>query len=149
MEAERLQAWGEDHISKAAATVIQYETDWNIDIEQDEGDLPPIVEDSELMRGATPVETAPPETREASVFSQQEFGRRTTRAALKPKTATEAGPVSETIDAEGRLPGSREGIGAFPAMSPWAQTMLRLKLKGTRFALNMSMLTPSFHRQAL
>ena len=35
-EAERIEAWALDHIQKASATVIQYETDWNIDVEKDD-----------------------------------------------------------------------------------------------------------------
>lgn len=40
--------------------------------------------------------------------------------------------VTESIDAEGRLPGSKDGLGAFPPGSDWARTMLALKLKGSR-----------------
>ena len=30
--------WGLDHIAKASSTVIQYETDWNIEVDKDEED---------------------------------------------------------------------------------------------------------------
>lgn len=41
--------------------------------------------------------------------------------------------ISEGIDAEGRLPGSKEGVGAFPPGSDWAEMMVALKIKGTCF----------------
>jgi bromodomain-containing protein 7 len=62
-----------------------------------------------------------------------EPGRRTTRAAVqkKPTTGAAEPALKETIDSEGRLPGSREGLGAFPPGSDLARTMLYLKLRGT------------------
>ncbi|TFY81551.1 hypothetical protein EWM64_g2463 [Hericium alpestre] len=35
-EASRIETWGAEHIAKAAGQVIEYETDWNIEIERDE-----------------------------------------------------------------------------------------------------------------
>ena len=49
--------------------------------------------------------------------------------------------VSESIDHEGRLPGSKDGLGAFPPGSDLATLMLSLKLKGIR----NSRLLPQFH----
>ena len=34
-EAERIESWALEHITKAAGTVIEYETDWNIDVQRD------------------------------------------------------------------------------------------------------------------
>ena len=35
-EAERIETFAIDHINKAAASVIEYEGDWNIDVERDD-----------------------------------------------------------------------------------------------------------------
>lgn len=57
--------------------------------------------------------------------------RRGPRGPYNKSSKDNPGPaVSESIDAEGRLPGSKDGLGAFPAGSDWARTMLALKLKG-------------------
>jgi len=42
--------------------------------------------------------------------------------------------TTENIDAEGRLPGSKDGLGAFPPGSDWAKLMLALKRKGKQDA---------------
>ncbi|KAG5643004.1 hypothetical protein DXG03_001782 [Asterophora parasitica] len=135
-EAERIEAWGMDHISKAAATVIQFETDWNIEIENDD-DTPVNVDDEEDYTVGTPMDVDEPAVagRSPSVSSQNHpTNRRSVRGPYKkmvPPSA--ANTLSESIDAEGRLPGSRDGLGAFPPGSAWAQTMLALKLKGKRY----------------
>ncbi|GLB42607.1 putative bromo domain containing protein [Lyophyllum shimeji] len=134
-EAERIEAWGLDHIAKASATVIQYETDWNIEIEKDDEATPLVVDDDESYSIGTPmdVDDVGAGRRSPSVASQVQPGtsRRSVRGPYK-----KAGPsdkLTESIDAEGRLPGSRDGLGAFPAGSDWAKTMLVLKLKGKRY----------------
>lgn len=38
--------------------------------------------------------------------------------------------VSETLEPDGGLPGAKDGLGAFPPGSDWADLMLALKLKG-------------------
>lgn len=38
--------------------------------------------------------------------------------------------VSESLDGEGRMPGSKDGVGAFPPGSDWAELMIALKIKG-------------------
>ncbi|KAG6824668.1 hypothetical protein H0H92_006173 [Tricholoma furcatifolium] len=137
-EAERIESWALDHISKAAATVIQYETDWNIEIEKDDEAMPVNIDDDEDYDVGTPMEVddMTPARRSPSVSSQVQTGatRRGVRGPYK-KSAPQApsNKVSETVDAEGRLPGSRDGLGAFPPGSDWAKTMLALKLKGKRY----------------
>ncbi|KAJ7591522.1 hypothetical protein C8J56DRAFT_935772 [Mycena floridula] len=127
VEADRLEVWGLDHISKAASTVIQYETDWNIDIEKDE-DFP-MEDEEEWVEPSVELDN---NTRASSVLSQSIPGRRTTRAALQPKKP-ENPVATETLDNEGRFPGSKDGLGAFPPGSGWAKVMLSLKLKGKRY----------------
>jgi len=56
--------------------------------------------------------------------------RRSTRGPYKKTENTNTSKVSESIDVDGRLPGSKDGLGAFPPGSDWAKTMLDLKLKG-------------------
>jgi len=56
-------------------------------------------------------------------------GRRVTRGPYQKKS-TNPNTISESIDPEGRLPGSRDGLGAFPPQSDLARLMLALKIKG-------------------
>ncbi|RDB21604.1 hypothetical protein Hypma_011201 [Hypsizygus marmoreus] len=132
-EADRIEAWALDHISKASSTVIQYETDWNIDIEKDEEGTPVNIDEDDDYNAATPMDIDEPGGRSPSVASQIQPGpsRRGTRGPYKKSAPSNT--LSDSIDAEGRLPGSRDGLGAFPPGSDWAQTMLALKLKGKRY----------------
>ncbi|KAG6853152.1 hypothetical protein C0991_006482 [Blastosporella zonata] len=135
-EAERIEAWGLDHISKAASTVIQYETDWNIEIEKDDEAMPINIDDEEDYSIGTPMEVDEGR-RSPSVSSQVQPGmsRRGARGPYK-KTAqaqVTSNKLTESVDAEGRLPGSRDGLGAFLPGSDWANMMLALKLKGKRY----------------
>ncbi|KDQ51794.1 hypothetical protein JAAARDRAFT_40819 [Jaapia argillacea MUCL 33604] len=136
-EAERIQAWGDEHIQKAAATVIEFETDWNIDIEREDSEQP---EDQARGRDGTPsLGIDGGSARSPSVVSNQALpsgsGRRQGRAQATTKKGaapTAPGTISESIDAEGHLPGSHDGLGAFPYGSDFARLMLALKLKGKR-----------------
>lgn len=108
--------------------MIEYETDWNIEIEQDDenttldvdeydGDAPTPMDVDESLVAASP---APSATQSLPV-------RRGTRGPYKKATVPS---VVESVDAEGRLPGSKDGLAAFPPGSDWAKLMLALKLKG-------------------
>jgi len=133
-EAERIEAWGLDRITKAAATVIEYETDWNIEIDGDDRLNVPEEQD-----------TPEPETtdsRAQSVLSNTHplplLGRRSARAAATaiatpPITPALKAPksISETLQPDGGLPGSKDGLGKFPPGSDLARVMLALKLKGS------------------
>ncbi|KAF9467493.1 hypothetical protein BDZ94DRAFT_1155732 [Collybia nuda] len=138
-EAEKIEAWSLDHIAKAAPTVIQYETDWNIDIEkEEEGQNINIDDDDDDHNVGTPmdVDEPAPGGRSPSVASEIRPGtqRRGVRGPYKKSAiATTSSALSESIDAEGRLPGSREGLATFPPGSDWAKTMVALKLKGKRY----------------
>ena len=136
IEAERIQAWGLDRITKAAATVIEYETDWNIEIEGDDHHLNVPEEE----------DTPEPETmdsRAQSILSNTQpqqplLGRRSARAAATATAATPVTPalkvpknVSETLQPDGGLPGAKDGLGKFPPGSDLARVMLALKLKGS------------------
>jgi bromodomain-containing protein 7 len=127
-EADRIEAFGLDQISKAAATVIEYETDWNIEIEQDDenislnvdeydGDAPTPMDVDGSLAAASPAPSA----------SQAQQTKRGTRGPYKK---TVGNPTTDHIDVEGRLPGSKDGLGAFPPGSDWAKLMLALKRKG-------------------
>ncbi|KAJ7722652.1 hypothetical protein DFH07DRAFT_1006475 [Mycena maculata] len=131
-EADRLEVWGLEQISKASSTVIQYETDWNIEIEKDEAE-----DDAEDFSMAV---DGAAETDERSRSPSVSYGgshpamlRRGPRGPYKSSKENPGGAASESIDAEGRLPGSKDGLGAFPPGSDWARTMLALKLKGKRY----------------
>lgn len=131
-EAERLEAWGLDHIAKASAHVIEYETDWNIDVEQDEDAALNIDEDDDHITTSTPREIEGSQVAASPAPSSvpQQYIRRGPRGPYKKGAS--AG-ISEGIDAEGRLPGSKEGVGAFPPGSDWAKMMVALKIKGIVF----------------
>ena len=134
-EADRIEAWGLDHISKASSTVIQYETDWNIDVERDDdGQAVNVDEDEDDITG-TPMEVDNSSMRErsVSVASQPQPGssRRGPRGPYKkPGPNAPSNNLSETLEPDGGMPGSKDGIGAFPPGSDWAKTMIALKLKG-------------------
>lgn len=133
-EADRILTWGLDHIAKAAPTVIQYETDWNIEIEKDDDGTVNIDDDEEYPEATLmDVDEVGQTGRSPSVVSAipQGMSRRVTRGPYKK--AVPSNTVSEGIDADGRLPGSKDGLAAFPPGSDWARTMLALKLKGKRY----------------
>ncbi len=139
-EADRLETWALDHISRAAAIVIQYETDWNIEIEKDDDGAPVNVDEDDDDARATPMDVDPAGTaaRERSISSQPQPGpsRRGPRGPYK-KHAPSTG-LSETLEPEGGLPGSKDGLGAFPPGSDWARTMVALKRKGVHiFSLHV------------
>ncbi|KAG2106222.1 uncharacterized protein F5147DRAFT_701500 [Suillus discolor] len=131
-EAERLEAWGLDHIAKASAHVIEYETDWNIDVEQDEDAALNIDEDDDHITASTPREIEGSQVAASPAPSSvpQQYIRRGPRGPYKKGASV---GISEGIDAEGRLPGSKEGVGAFPPGSDWAKMMVALKIKGKRY----------------
>ncbi|KAI8977731.1 hypothetical protein BD414DRAFT_524360 [Trametes punicea] len=133
-EAERIEHYALEHIAKAAATVIEYETDWNIEIEKDEE--PVNVDDDDASNAVeTPLDKAAgtpmdiDESRAGSPYpaSGQAAGGKRTKGKKFP------GPLSESLEPDGGLPGAKDGLGAFPPGSDWAELMLALKLKGKRY----------------
>ncbi|KAF8811316.1 hypothetical protein BYT27DRAFT_7253025 [Phlegmacium glaucopus] len=138
IEADRIEVWGLEHIAKAAGTVIQYETDWNIEIEKEEEDEVNVDENENEEDGMDVDERR---DRSVSVLSQQQqpgqagpSGRRGPRGPYKRQGHGVAGAgISETLEQDGGLPGSKDGLGAFPPGSDWAKTALALKLKKKRY----------------
>ncbi len=133
-EADRIALWGLDHINKAAATVIQYETDWTIDVEKEDEELVNVDQDEDGNR-ATPMEVDSSTVLERSVSvppsqSHQVSTRRGPRGPYRRDKNVSSNTLSETLEPDGGLPGSKDGIGAFPPGSDWAKIMLMLKLKG-------------------
>ncbi|KAG2744848.1 hypothetical protein P692DRAFT_20837219 [Suillus brevipes Sb2] len=131
-EADRLEIWGLDHIAKASAHVIEYETDWNIDVEQDEDAALIIDEDDDLVMASTPREIEGSQVAPSPAPSSvpQQYIKRGPRGPYKKGTSM---GITEGINAEGRLPGSKDGVGAFPPGSDWAEMMVALKIKGKRY----------------
>ena len=135
-EADRLEAWGLDHIARASAHVIEYETDWNIDVEQDDdgstSQLPVHIDDEVStprdmdgsMAAGSRAPSMTPAPGQAHTHGQ---GKRGPRGPYK-RHAQPALP--DSLDAEGRMPGAKDGVGAFPAGSDWAEMMIALKIKG-------------------
>ncbi|KAI9566652.1 hypothetical protein HD554DRAFT_2115469 [Boletus coccyginus] len=134
-EADRLEAWGLDHITRASAHVIEYETDWNIDVEQDDdgstSQLPVNIDDEvstprDIDGSLAAGSRAPSTTPAPGQAPLHGAGKRGPRGPYK-KHAQPALP--ESLDADGRMPGARDGVGAFPAGSDWAELMIALKIK--------------------
>lgn len=121
-EAERIELFAIDHINKAVASVIEYETDWNIDVERDEDPQTPV--DGEERDTPMDIDGST-RGRSPSVASTQ---TPVPRRGAKPKK--EAGMLSESLEPDGHLPGYKDGVGQFPPNSEWAPVMLALKLKG-------------------
>ena len=123
-----------DHISKAALTVIQYETDWTIDVERDDDELPLNIDQDEDDSRGTPMDIdSIHDERSVSVAPSQPAQvstRRGPRGLYRRERNTSTNALSETLEPDGGLPGSKDGIGAFPSGSHWAKTMIALKLKG-------------------
>lgn len=129
-EADRIEAWALEQIAKAAPNVIELETDWNVEVEGDEA-VEVAVDD-----GSTDPATPAPETSAEEVLVAS--GRRivprfavprTDVPSVKEKDATKENGMKATLDAEGHLPGYRDGVGQFPPDSEWARVMLELKIK--------------------
>ncbi|KAI0086056.1 hypothetical protein BDY19DRAFT_895580 [Irpex rosettiformis] len=123
-EAERVEQYAVDHINRAAASVIEYEGDWNIDGQVDEGLATGQGGDS---RGMSMDVDGSSRARSPSVASVQ------TPVPRRGKGKKEPGTVSESIEPDGHLPGYKDGVGVFPPDSHWAELMLSLKLKGKRY----------------
>ena len=127
-EAERIEAFGAEHIAKAAAHVIEYETDWNIEIERDEEVNMEADDGDGAGAGAGgSIESGTPARRSPSVSSAAVPPVKRSRGAAK-----KGGPgmLSETLEPDGHLPGFKDGLAAFPPLSDWAELMVVLKLKG-------------------
>lgn len=130
-EADRIEAWALEHITKAAGTVIEYETDWNIDIEReyDPEDGEKEKEragDGEKGRG-TPVDG---DDAGSITSAQTPGGAHSGKRKAGEKGKKPPGALSVGLEADGGLPGTKDGLGAFPPGSDWAELMLALKLKG-------------------
>lgn len=125
-EAERIEQYAVDHINKAAATVIEYEGDWSIDVEQDEDAEPRTATEGDDAQGTQMDIDGSNRARSPSVSSVQ-----TPVARRGPKGKKQPGTVSESLEPDGHLPGYRDGVGVFSAGSYWADLMLSLKLKGS------------------
>ncbi|EPQ52987.1 hypothetical protein GLOTRDRAFT_111806 [Gloeophyllum trabeum ATCC 11539] len=126
IEAARIEAWGEQHIEKARLSVIEHEADWNIDIEREDSVHPVGDEDRGTPMDIDGTATNAPSPSVTSAAATPAPSRRRRKVPQAP------GTISESIDEEGRLPGSKDGLGAFPYGSDWAALMLSLKLKGKK-----------------
>ncbi|KAI6131075.1 hypothetical protein EDD16DRAFT_1822597 [Pisolithus croceorrhizus] len=125
-EAERIETWGLEHISKASAHVIEYETNWNVEIENDDDCAPVNVDEEDA---STPRDIDGSLTAASPAPSATPGPTRRGRGSKKNAHSI----MSESLDAEGRLPGSKDGVGAFPPGSDWSEMMVALKIKGKRY----------------
>lgn len=118
-------------IARSAGTVIQYETEWTVDVVGDD-ELEGVSDGAFDSNQAMDVDEAIPEPAAHTIVTEEDYGRRrSTRAPYKkPAPAAPKTTVSESIE-DGRLPGSKDGLGDFPPRSDLARVMLELKMKGT------------------
>ncbi|KAF7794151.1 hypothetical protein EIP86_005282 [Pleurotus ostreatoroseus] len=137
-EAERIEAFAIDHINKAAASVIEYEGDWNIDVEHDDNEENKSDEDDE-KNGADagiPMDVdGSARGRSPSIAStmQTPVNGQAFRRTGKGSGKKQPGMLSESLDPDGHLPGYKDGVGVFPPQSDFSELMLKLKLKGKRY----------------
>lgn len=136
-EATRLEAFGLEHISRASAHVIEYETDWTIDVVAD-GE--PVASTSELpadvagnsISAVKLEDDAAQRARSPSVISSvpgaNAHAEKTRRSRSKKITA-----VTESWEKDGHLPGHKDGLGTFPPRSDLSELMFELKLRGSGF----------------
>jgi bromodomain-containing protein 7 len=102
--------------------VIEYEADWNIEVDRDE-DVN-VDADEDGVAGGVSAGPDTPVRRSPSVTSASAPSNRRGRNAGKKEA------ISETLGPDGHLPGYKDGVGIFPPGSDWAKVMLALKLKG-------------------
>ncbi|KAI0795936.1 hypothetical protein C8Q75DRAFT_711434 [Abortiporus biennis] len=128
-EADRIEAWALDHIGKAAGSVIEFESDWNIDIEHD--DVRPMDDDEDMgVDKGTPMDQEG-RGRSPSVASTQTPTQGSRKGKGKKRTGITT--LTETLEEDGHMPGFKDGVGVFPPGSDWAELMLALKIKGKRY----------------
>jgi bromodomain-containing protein 7 len=133
-EADRIETWGLDQITKASSTVIEYETDWNIEIEGDDDGGDHVQDENYPPQTPVDVDDASTKGRSPSVQGEREKSRRATRGPYAKKSQlSNTVTTTEVISADGRLPGSKDGVGAFPPGSDWAEMMVQLKIKGVLY----------------
>ncbi|CAL1702885.1 unnamed protein product [Somion occarium] len=133
-EADRIEAFALSHISKAASTVIEYEADWNIDIEHEDEGRPSDEFEEDTHAKGTPMDVdGSARGRSPSVASTQTPLQTSRRNAKAGPSKKQPGMVAESWEDDGHLPGHKDGLGQFPPGSDFAQLMLALKLKGKRY----------------
>ncbi|KDQ12614.1 hypothetical protein BOTBODRAFT_146615 [Botryobasidium botryosum FD-172 SS1] len=142
-EAARLETWGQEAISKAAALLFDYEEedDVKVDVEADEEP-----DDHGVHEGSVKEEYEEiglgnyddGETGERSVSYPPSTGTPSAAATAAAAQKKRRGPyrsATSTIDEEemapgGPLPGASMGVGAFPVGSDWANVTLGLATRG-------------------
>ena len=118
--------WTLDHISKAASCIIEYETEWNVDVNRDE-DVNVNADEDPTGGGPDTLMRRFPSVLSVSIplINQQGGGRN----AMAKKESI----LSETLELDRHLPSFKNGVGIFLPASDWTEAMLALKLKGAVF----------------
>lgn len=135
-EAARIEHYGLEQIAKASAQVIEFETDWNLDV----------VDDSDLGRagsagvdamdiddtnaGKAEGEATGPNGRSQSVTSSVQGPAVVPSTERARRSRKKVPMVTESWEPGGHLPGFSDGIGAFPWGSEMAIIMMQLKSRG-------------------
>ncbi|KAJ7842825.1 hypothetical protein B0H14DRAFT_2586080 [Mycena olivaceomarginata] len=103
-EADKLEVWGLDQISKASSTVIQYETDWNIEIEKDDN------RKNEAGRRRCPFKTLEATLRSGAGREDRITKRRKKILVQPPRESTQKGGYRARKTGLGAVP-ARLGLG--------------------------------------
>ncbi|KAH8105106.1 hypothetical protein BXZ70DRAFT_1061731 [Cristinia sonorae] len=132
-EADRIEAYALQNIAKAAATVIEYETDWNIDVENEAEPTPNVGDEEEDGRERSMAMDVEGSTRARSPSVASTGTPMAGAARSRQKGKKKPGMLSESLEDDGHLPGYKDGVGVFPPDSEFSELMVLLKLKGKRY----------------
>jgi bromodomain-containing protein 7/9 len=171
-EADRLEHWANDQIVKAATTVIEDGTDYDLNVEGD--DVEEEHDEDDNLQSALPMtpvqehsilETSPtamvmdedlqaihaaaayppgrrPPQRAAVKKIEQERAKDMEKEKEKDKLTERV--VDNELDDNDHMPGYKFGIGAFPAGDHWNEVMYALKLKGWPHMGSFVLITHSY-----
>lgn len=125
-----------EHISRASAHVIEYETDWTIDVVADGEPVASTSEPADVRgssNSAVNVEDdAVQRARSPSVISSVP-GANAPAEKIRRSRSKKVIAVTESWEEGGHLPGHKDGLGAFPPRSDLSELIFELKLKGSGF----------------
>lgn len=149
-EADRIETWIADQVTKVASTVIEYETDWKLDVDGEEEEEADYEDDQDTLVPPLDTVTSPGpsavDEELRSLHAVMTGGRRPPQRAAVKKIELERAkelekekekvidrPIENTLDEDGHMPGYRVGVGVFPPESGWSEVMLALKFRGMVF----------------
>ncbi len=135
-EAARIEHYGLEQIAKASAQVIEFETDWTIDV-VDDSELGPSGSaglDAMDIDEPNAGEATAPNGRSQSVTSSVQGPAIAPSTERSRRSRKKVPMVTESWEPGGHLPGFSDGLGAFPSGSEMANMMMQLKFRGLSLA---------------